>query len=53
MLSSVKLAFFCVGFDPPYDGDMSVTDELVKKRWGGKPKEPPGGHDVWELGEIS
>ena len=36
MLSSVKLAFSCVAFDPSYDGDMSVTDDLVKKGWGGE-----------------
>ena len=41
MFSSVKSAFLSVRRAPPYDGDMSVSDELVKKRGGGKPKEPP------------
>ena len=41
MFSSVKSAFLSVRRAPPYDGEMSMTDELVKKRGGGKPKEPP------------
>ena len=45
MFSSVESTFFRTGFALQYDGNMSVTDELVKKRWGGKPKEPPGGHE--------
>ena len=44
MFSSVKLAFLSVRRAPPYDGEMSIPDELVKKRGGGKPKEPPCGH---------
>ena len=47
MFSSVQLAFFRAVFDPINDGEMSMTDELVKKRWGGKPKEPPFGHGCW------
>ena len=38
MFSSVKSAFLSVRRAPPYDGDMSMTDELVKKRGGGNRK---------------
>ena len=47
MFSSVKSAFLSVRRAPPYDGDMSVSDELVKKRGGGKPKEPPADIVCW------
>ena len=38
MFSSVKSAFLSVRRAPPYDGDMTMTDELVKKRGGGNRK---------------
>ena len=50
MFSSVESAFFRAVFDSIYEGEMSVTDELEKKRWGGKPKEPPCGHVCWVAG---
>ena len=37
MFSNLKSAWESECHNPIYDGHMSVTDELVKKGWGGKP----------------
>ena len=37
MFSNLKSAWESRCHNPIYDGHMSVTDELVKKGWGGKP----------------